>query len=434
MQSMSSFKARLTPKVGPAGAAILLVLVVCASCGSGGADSTVSAGSPSASPSASASPTLGPAAFRFTAAGDMTVQRSGQTATLLPDGRVLIAGGDDEGSAEMYDPQTGEFSPTGSMAVDRADHSATLLKDGRVLIYGGNDNFVFSGDKLLGFYQDPLPASAEIYDPATGKFSATGSVPMVPDPATFIECPESGCGGLVAWRARSGHTATLLPDGRVLVAGGQVSCCGMGFATAEAELYDPVTGQFSPTGSMTEPRGGQLALLLADGRVLMVGGTDAMGDPVSSTEVYDPARGTFSRAGSLLSDFGVAGGAMLADGRVLILDGYDPALNYTPDKIPPASAEIYDPTSGVFTRTGPMVKATGGTAVLLADGWVLFVGIWAQPSEIYDPTSGTFSSVGHTLSWRGGFTATRLGDGRALVAGGTDNYLNRLQSVELFGT
>ena len=81
-----------------------------------------------------------------------------------------------------------------------------------------------------------------------------------------------------------------------------------------------------------------------------------------------------------------------------------------------------------------MVKATGGTAVLLADGWVLFVGIWAQPSEIYDPTSGTFSSVGHTLSWRGGFTVTRLGDGRVLVAGGTDNYLNRLQSVELFGT
>jgi Galactose oxidase, central domain/Kelch motif len=184
---------------------------------------------------------------------------------LLADGRVLVTGGDraawtpseDLASAEIYDPKTGTFSPTGSMSTVRCFHLATLLADGRVLITGGTD-----GANDL--------ASAEIYNPKTGNFSVASSMAV----------------------GRAYQTATRLADGRVLVAGGGGDYTNRQFL-ASAEIFDPKTGTFTPTGSMAEARTYHAATLLPDGRVLVTGGYGAVA-PLASAETYDPKTGTFT--------------------------------------------------------------------------------------------------------------------------------------------
>ena len=163
----------------------------------------------------------------FTATGSLTVARRGHTATLLGSGKVLIAGGNGSAnglaSAELYDPASGTFSPTGSMTVARWSHTATLLNNGKVLIAGGE--FYNSGGSVASL------ASAELYDPTAGTFTAASDMTL----------------------ARTDHTATLLPSGMVLVAGGDG---GNGEnAVASAELYDPTAGTFSATGNMTMAMG-----------------------------------------------------------------------------------------------------------------------------------------------------------------------------------
>src|SRR5262249_29746437 len=163
----------------------------------------------------------------FTSTGNMTTARSGNTATLLPDGKVLIAGGQTPpccappsilSSAELYDPSTGSFTATGRMTTARAGHTATVLPDGKVLIAGG----YFLVDTPRGPRAIAL-TSAELYDPATGTFSATGDL----------------INGGGPW----GSTAILLADGRVLIAHDN-----SGTWPTTAELYDAVTGTFSRTG------------------------------------------------------------------------------------------------------------------------------------------------------------------------------------------
>ncbi len=227
---------------------------------------------------------------------------------MLDDGRVLIAGGDNavstingDGStspaenlaaAEIYDPQTGKFTATGWMATGRAYHTATLLAGGRVLIAGGSAaGYWYSSDSVL--------PSAEIYDPTTGTFTASGSMTS----------------------ARSSHTATKLNDGRVLIAGGDTT-------GASAELYDPATRSFSAAGSMGFTRFGLSATLLGDGRVLFVGGGNAL------AEIYDPQTGTLSATGSMvLARYGTSA-VLLQDNRVLVVGG---------ESTGGASAEIYQP-------------------------------------------------------------------------------------------
>ena len=377
------------------GLACLLAAFVVVSCGGGSAPGSLASGDNSTpTPSASGSGLPKPVFF---ATGSMNVARYGMTATLLPDGRVLIVGGCCAGplavsSAEVYDPKTGKFSLTGSLATGRYYHTATLLPDGRVLIVGG------LGDS------GPL-ASAEVYDSLTGKFAPAGSMVV----------------------ARYFHTATLMVDNTVLIVGGFGTDAGL----SSAELYDPTTAKFSLTGAMvgdsatvggvpvcsTEPsrcaRYHHTATALPSGKVLVAGG--ALG--LTTAELYDPATRRFTEAATDMTTGRTQHTAtLLPDGRVLVAGGRVVGLS---DR---SAAELYDPKTGKFTPTGPMTEGRDQyTATLLKNGLVLMTGgVPGVPdAELYNPKTGTFSATGSMLFGRYAHTATLLQDGRVLIAGGT---------------
>jgi hypothetical protein len=344
----------------------------------------------------------------------MSTAREGPTATLLADGRVLLVGGFQQrhegwvilDSAETYEHSTGELAPAGSMARPRQEHTATLLPDGRVLIAGG-----WAGGEA-GI------ASAEIYDPESGTFSP---------------------GGLMG-SPRRDHAAVALADGRVLITGGRDKPRQV---RQTAEIYDPVSGEFAP-GSMAVARLGHTSTLLADGRVLIAGGrTEA------SAEIYDPVLGTFAATGSMARPRGDHTATLLADGRVLMVggcgEGFNPHICVDfPETVLVATAEIYDPASGAFAPVGSMaVGRQGHTATLLQDGRVLVAGgarqHWAGRStpqllrhsaEVWDPDGEAFIAAGPLTAVRIGHTATLLQDGRVLIAGGREQ--RPLDSVELY--
>jgi hypothetical protein len=362
-----------------------------------------SVASPSSSPTLQSSPTPAP---QSSPSAQMTVVASATT-TLLADGRVLIAGGETyQGwsvfggalhpekytyldSAGLYDPATRTFTPTGSMATARVGHTATVLSDGRVLVAGGG-----SGEGL-----SPLPPlrSAELYDPATGTFTPTG--------------PMTG--------ARAWNTAVRLLDGRVLITGR-----GASDLSVSGEIYDPSSGTFSPTGPMLFGGfGGETATLLADGRVLFAGGDVDMGVCSASAEIFDPKTDTFSPTASMTAPFcGTA--TLLQDGRVL-MTGREQWYSSS-GSTNQASAEIFDPATGTFSPTGsPTHLGSGQTATLLADGRVVVAGgedeCCGSPratADLYDPATGTFIPTGSMGVARAEHTATLLSDGRVLVTGG----------------
>jgi Kelch motif/Galactose oxidase, central domain len=351
--------------------------------------------SPTLGPSSSPAPTAAsPAPVPTLPTGPMMSGRGLHTATLLRDGRVLIVGGFATyqvalASAEIYDPTRDTFSPTGSLATPRGQHTATLLADGRVLVVGG-----FTGG---GISNTTSLASAEIYDPKTGTFTATGSMA----------------------EGRGFHDATLLADGRVLVTGGDHD---VNTPVATAEIYDPATGTFSPTGSMAVARTVHTATLLADGRVLIAGGGNAKtGGCVGSAEVYDPGTGAFSATGTMTHNRCGHDATVLPDGRVLLTGGSTNWLGSAGQ----LSADLYNPATGTFSPTGSMADArTEHTATRLLDGRVLIAGGAANltnsldSAELYDPATGTFSPTGSMATTRMWHTATRLPDGRVLVTGG----------------
>ncbi len=287
----------------------------------------------------------GSGTFEFT--DDLITARVSHTATLLSNGKVLIAGGIGNGDpntlagAELYDPSTETFTPAGDMTVARSDHTATLLADGRVLIVGGG-----GGNEATG--------SAELYDPVTGIFAPTGVALWDVDHAY-------------------GHTATRLPNGKVLIAGGVTSS---DFALGTAELYDPAAGTFTPTGGLTEFRYYHTATLLNDGRLLIVGGS-SRGFVQASAEVYDPATGAFTPAGSMAQKRWLSTANLLASGRVLVAGGSVPGSCGISDECGPPTntAELYDPVAGTFAPAASMAQSRAGhTATLLTDGAVLVVG------------------------------------------------------------
>jgi hypothetical protein len=267
--------------------------------------------------------------------------------------------------------------------------------------------------------------------------------------------------GLTMTTARAEHTATTLHDGKVLVAGGVVLDGSNRFSTtASAELYDPVTGTFSPTGDLHTARGQHVAVLLADGKVLVAGGLSdvSANTHFGGAETYDPSTGTFTPTGSMISSGRVSSAVLLPDGRVFISqDGtnaeiYDPATgtftlpgayNNAAVQVDPATllpnglvlvtgcaanctvgmTALFDPKTNKFSPTGPY-KGWGdvNTATLLTDGSVLFVeandGEFPDDVEIYAPISGTFTHIRKTGYVHEYSTATRLPDGTVLVAGG----------------
>ncbi|MDD5209320.1 MAG: kelch repeat-containing protein [Elusimicrobiales bacterium] len=316
----------------------------------------------------------------------MSAARYLHTASLLPNGKVLLAGGRNSSgpmsSAELYDPIAGTFATTGSLITGRTSHTATLLPNGKVLIVGGVAN-----DTVTTL------SSAEIYDPASGTFSATGSMSI----------------------ARNNHVAVLLPSGKVLVAGGGF---GTGTATlSSAELYDPATGTFSATGSMSALRQQYSAVLLPNGKVLLVGGTPDGTAGLVSADLYDYATGTFSATGSMSAARWRHTAILLPNGKVLVAGGAHNGSTIS-------SAELYDPATGTFSATGSM----GGLrqcplAILLPNGKVLLTagsdGSAALSSaELYDPASGTFSATGSMSELRSSAAAVLLPNGEVLVAGG----------------
>ena len=345
----------------------------------------------------------------FVPAGNMTTVRYEHTATLLPSGKVLIAGGESSGPSvetgiiyvtavtELYDPAAGTFAAGGAMTTVRYQHTATLLPGGKVLITGG-----------LGNSPPVETTSAELYDPATGTFSATGSMTV----------------------ARLFHTATLLGSGKVLLAGGMNDgglgslSEGPGAPVVTAELYDPATGTFATTGNMTAGMANHTATLLPNGKVLLVGGGNA--------QLYDAATGTFATTGTTPPlRYGHAA-ALLPSGQVLLtggeIAGYESSL---------VSAELYDPKLGSFSPTGSMTLARyRPTATLLPSGQVLIVGgatyQASGTAELYDPTTGTFAPTGNLSVSRAEHTATLLPSGRVLVAGGVGYMSTYLASAELY--
>jgi len=322
--------------------------------------------------------------------GSLFSARAGHTATLLANGQALVAGGSSN-SGELYNPATGTWRLTGNLNSVRFKHTATLLPNGKVLVAGGAIR-IFPGD---------LINSAELYDPATGTWSSTGNLNSI----------------------RYGHTATLLPNGKVLVTGGSTSP-NNGVDLDSAELYDPATGRWSLTGNLKTARTTHTATLLPSGQVLVVGVRCCDATAIKSAELYDPIMGTWSSAGQLNTMYNALTATLLPNGKVLVTE-WDGA-----DGVEVPTTELYDPATGMWSVTGNL-NAPGNcstTATLLPNGQVL-----GGLTELYDPATGSWSRTANPTTGRCGHTATLLPNGKVLIAGG-QNFFNEppFNSAELF--
>lgn len=349
--------------------------------------------------------------FAWTPTGSMRTARASHTATLLPNGLVLVAGGTGDNNAalassELYNPASGTWSSTGNLHVARVSARAVLLPNGKVLTMGG----CLSNDCLTS-----TTRSAEIYNPATRTWTVTGSMRTT----------------------RAQFVAVLLPTGKVLVAGGCTSYDANGClaTTTAAELYNPDTGTWASTGSMRVTRMAMTGTVLQNGKALVAGGQTAASDALSSSELYNPATGTFSLTGRLITPRSDHTATLLPNGRVLMAGGEDV------NGVSLIKAELYNPATGIYSVTGNMpsprqehiaalrpngtVLVAGGNRVTLSTTTVL------ASSAIYNPATGTWTTASSMVDARVDHTATLLHNGHVLVAGG-DNASGELSSGELF--
>jgi hypothetical protein len=411
----------------------------------------------------------------FRPVGSMNAVRYFHTATLLGNGKVLIAGGVAQvtggfastNSAELYDPATGTFTPISSMTSPRDSHTATLLPTGKVLIAGGLLTAVNGNKTFLN--------SAELFDPATASFTAVAAMssPRQLHTATVLgngkvliaggdasssngtlntaELFDPATGTFILLSntmsaLRSGHTTTLLPNGKVLFAGGYKLEGPFAIGTNTAELFDPASQSFTALApaTMTSVRYEHTATLLVNGKVLIAGGNtgSSTGIAVSNTaELFDPTSGTFAAITAPMTSPRTSHTAtLLANGKVLIAGGYNGGVNVVPGSFT-NTAELFDPASDIFASLLPNTMSSGRslhTATLMTDGRVLIAGGYSgsavlSTAELFDSASGTFTSLSpNTMaSPRGHPSATLLPSGKVLIAGGESNpgYLN---TAELF--
>jgi Galactose oxidase, central domain/Kelch motif len=377
--------------------------------------------SPTATPTPSPTPT--PIAGIFTVTpGALATARLNHTATLLGDGSVLIIGGFSSAfncaaldtcfvqSSERFDPVSGNFFNGQEMAAARNQHTATRLQTGEVLIAGGNNSHGFL-------------ATTELFDPGLASFHSSGSMAQ----------------------ARREHTATLLSNGKVLIAGGFVIDNGGNRSLATAELYDPVSGAFSNAADMSTARTDHTASLLNDGTVLIAGGnvpcTPALCGTVlnafATAELYNPAANIFSSAGSMAIGRFQHTATVLPSGLVVIAGGQtvdDTNTQY----VATSSIEIYDPASRTFSPAGSLTAPRAShTATLLDTGQILFAGgidstgTPLNTAELYTPATKVSAAVSNMSSARVLHTATILKNGQVLLVGGGDGNTT-LRSAEIF--
>jgi WD40 repeat protein len=343
--------------------------------------------------SATGSGSLGISGFQAT--GTMSVERSFHTATLLPSGKVLVAGGFNKSGAslatsEVYDPASRTFTSTANnMPNKAAGHTATLLSNGKVLVVGGGNS------------------SSQVYDPSTNTWG-----------------PSGGSG------ARSYHTATVLNNGQVLIAGGSDNS---GKALSSAVLYDPVAGSFTSTGNMTAAREFHTASLLPDGTVLIAGGRAASGSSyvyLNTAEIYNPVTGTFSAIANMTTArYGHI--AVVYNGNILIAGGSNGGATAL------ATAELFNPTTKTFTGTGSMAASQGRqnfTATVMTSGVLVAGGVGGatafSSAETYQ--AGVFSPAGNMTAARSAHTATLLQDGTVLITGGLGSTGNSVATADLY--
>lgn len=363
---------------------------------------------------------------------DLIEPRGAHTATLLPNGKVMVIGGrgysgsslpSGLSSTETYDPSfipdpddptKGAWSSSSSMEEGRFDHSAIVLDNGNILVTGGDEK----PGAVRGYYSLPPFArmSTEIYNPSNGEWNTVGSM-----------INEHG----------AGHTATLLPSGSVLVTGGMQDAEEKDvprITSPHSELYDPATKTWSATGNMSQARAKHKAVLMTNGQVLVVGS--------DSYELYDPPSETWTKTGNMPVDHGGQFTAtLLEDGRVIVVGGGISRMVEGVEVSPPTpidAVSLYDPSSDKWSQGANMLNSSlGHTATLMTEGSLLIVGhILAQ---IYDPASDTWSSADQMSTERGAamiggpagsfHTATLMKDNSVLIIGGNSLELNKYGAV-----
>lgn len=343
----------------------------------------------------------------WTATGRMNQSHDRFSGALLPSGKVLVAGSwAASNSAELYDPSSGTWALTGSMHQGRSEFQAALLSNGQVLVAGG-----FTGTFPI--------AEAELYDPDSGTWSTTGSMNV----------------------KRENYALAVLPNGEVLIAGGATAQRFLG-VTNTAEIYNPSTGTFSRTGSMNVARQGATATVLSNGKVLVAGGSQYINaNAIASAELFDPKTGTWTLAGTMNVPRSQHIAAFLAaNGMVLVAGGGDGWRFYT------NSAELYNPATDTWTLTGSMsVARFGHSGTQLPNHQVLVAGgqstqnLGCPPcgniqssAELYDPGSGAWIPAGNMTSVREHQFATLLPNGEVLEAGGAILTGGNTNTAELY--